>query len=86
MKNEKILLQLCKACNIPSSLSESPWKCSETRSPQLFFSITDFVIEETDNSTHILITVIDSTGQPEETKRFDKKINFDYGKWIQVGS
>ena len=40
-------------------------------------------MEETDNS-HILITLIDSMGQPEETKRFDKTNN-DPGKWIQDG-
>ena len=50
----------------------------------MFISITDFDKEETDDS-HILITVIDAIGQPEETKRFDKKTNNDYGYWIQVG-
>ena len=49
----------------------------------MFISITDFYIEETDDS-HILITSIDAMGQPEETKRFDKS-NYDYGKWNQVG-
>ena len=47
----------------------------------MFISITDFEMEETHNS-HILITLIDSMGQPEETKRFDK---YDSGKWIQDG-
>ena len=49
----------------------------------MFISITDFEMEETDNS-HILITLIDSMGQPEETKRFDKT-NYDSEKWIQDG-
>ena len=49
----------------------------------MFILIIDFEMEETDNS-HILITLIDSMGQPEETKRFDK-INNDPGKWIQDG-
>ena len=49
----------------------------------MFISITDFEMEKTDNS-HILITLIDSMGQPEETKRFDKT-NYDSGKWIQDG-
>ena len=40
-------------------------------------------MEEADNS-HILITLIDSLGQLEETKRFDKT-NYDSGKWIQNG-
>ena len=40
-------------------------------------------MEETDNS-HILITLIDSMGQPEETKRFDKT-NYVFRKWIQDG-
>ena len=40
-------------------------------------------MEETDDS-HILITIIDSIGEPEETKRFDKT-NYHAGKWIQVG-
>ena len=40
-------------------------------------------MEETDNSI-ILITLIDSMGQSEETKRFDKT-NYDSGNWIQDG-
>ena len=47
----------------------------------MFISITNFEMEETDNS-HILITLIDSMGQPEDTKRFDKT-NYDIEKWIQ---
>ena len=49
----------------------------------MFISITDFDMEETDDS-YILIRVINSMGKPEETKRFDKKTNNDW-KWIQVG-
>ena len=49
----------------------------------MFISIKDFDTEETDDS-HILITVIDSIGQPEETKRFDQT-NYDIEKWIQDG-
>ena len=51
----------------------------------MFISITDFDMEESDDSSHILITVIDAMGKPEEKKRFDKKRNFEYGKWIQDG-
>ena len=49
----------------------------------MFISITDFEMKETDNP-HILVTLIDSMGQPEETKKFDKT-NYDSGKWIQDG-
>ena len=49
----------------------------------MFISITDFNIEKTDDS-HILITLIDGMGQPDETIRFDKS-NYDYGKWNQDG-
>ena len=42
-------------------------------------------MEKKDHFSHILITVIDSMGQPEETKRFDNT-NYDVEKWIQVGS
>ena len=49
------------------------------------FSITDFDAEEKDDSSHILITAIDAMGRPEQTKRFDRKTNYDYGKWVQVG-
>ena len=49
----------------------------------MFISITDFDMEEADDS-HILITLIDAMAQPEETKRFDKRTNYDYGKWIQL--
>ena len=50
----------------------------------MIISITDFDIQKTDDSAYILITVIDSMGRPEETKRFDKTNN-DPGKWIQDG-
>ena len=40
-------------------------------------------MEETDNS-NILITLIDSMGQSEDIKRFDKT-NYDSGNWIQDG-
>ena len=49
----------------------------------MFILIKDFDIEQTDDS-HILITLINAMGQPEETKRFDKS-NYNYGKWNQVG-
>ena len=52
---------------------------------QMFISITDFDMEETDDSSHILITAIDSMGKPEEIKRFDKKRNSEYGEWIMLG-
>ena len=51
----------------------------------MFISITDFVIDEDDDFSHILITVIDSMGRPEQTKRFDRKTNYYNGEWIQVG-
>ena len=51
----------------------------------MFISITDFDMEETDDSSHILITTIDSMGEPEEIKRFDKKRNSEYGEWIMLG-
>ena len=62
---------------------KSPWKCSVGRFSQLFITITDFDTKETDDS-YFLITVIDSRGQPEETKRFDRT-NYDVEKWIQDG-
>ena len=46
-------------------------------------SITDFDTEKADDS-HILMTLIDSMGQPEKMKRFDKT-NYDVEKWIQDG-
>ena len=51
----------------------------------MFISITDFDMEESDDSSHILITVIDAMGKPREIKRFDKKRNFEHGVWIQLG-
>ena len=51
----------------------------------MFISVTNFDLAETDDSSHILITVIDGMNKPEDTKRFDRKTNDDYGKWIQVG-
>ena len=49
----------------------------------MIISITDLDTEETSDS-HILVTLIDSMGQPEETKRFDRT-NYDVEKWIQDG-
>ena len=63
---------------------KSPWKCTDSRLPQMFISITDFQ-KDADNFSHILITVIDAMGQPEQTKRFDKNTNFHFGEWIQDG-
>ena len=63
-------------------MTKSHWKCPDYNR-QMFISITDFDIEKTDDS-HILITLIDAMGQPEETKRFDKS-NYDHGKWNQDG-
>ena len=67
-----------------NSRQESLLKCSVSY-PQLFISVIDFDMKETDDSSHILITVIDEMGRPEETKRFDRKTSDDFGKWIQVG-
>ena len=64
-------------------MTKSQRKCSGSDSPQLFISIRDFDTEETDDS-QILITIIDSMGQPEETKIFDET-NYDDEKWIQDG-
>ena len=56
-------------------------KCTDNFFSQLFISITDFDTDETDDS-HILITLFDSMGQPEETKKLDKT-NYYVEKWIQ---
>ena len=50
----------------------------------MFISITDFDIDEIDDSSHILITVVDPMGEPEEIKRFDIKTIDDDRKWIQI--
>ena len=49
----------------------------------MFLSITDFDADETDDS-HIMITIMDSMGQTQGTKRFDQT-NYDVRKWIQDG-
>ena len=64
-------------------MTKSLWKCSDGWYPQLFISITDFDAEETDDS-HIMISIMDSMGQTEGTKRFDQT-NYDVEKWIQDG-
>ena len=51
----------------------------------MFISIIDFHTEETDYSTHILITVLNEIGQPEQIIRFDQKTKSDFGEWIQSG-
>ena len=64
-------------------MTKSPWQCSDYWLFQLYISITDFDTEETDDS-YILITIIDSMGKPEETKRLDKT-NYYIDNWIQDG-
>ena len=49
----------------------------------MFIIIKDFVID--DDFTNILITVIDSMGNLEQSKRFDRKTNYDKRGWIQDG-
>ena len=49
----------------------------------MFISITNFDIAEKDDA-HILITMIDAMGEPENTKRIDKT-NYNDGQMIQVG-
>ena len=51
----------------------------------MFIFIKDFVIDEFDDFTNILITVIDSMGKLEQPRRFDRKTNYDKREWIQDG-
>ena len=51
----------------------------------MFIFIKDFVTEEIDDFTNILITMIDSMGNLEQSKRFDRKTNYDSREWIQDG-
>ena len=51
----------------------------------MFIFIKDFVIEEIDDFSNILITVIGSKGKPEQSKRIDRKTNYDNKGWIQDG-
>ena len=51
----------------------------------MFIFIKDFVTEEIDDFSNLLITVINSVGEPEQPKRFDRKSNHDNKGWIQDG-
>ena len=51
----------------------------------MFIFIKDFVTEEIDDFSNILITVINSVGEPEQPKRFDRKSNHNNKGWIQDG-
>ena len=51
----------------------------------MFIFIMDFVTEEIDDFSNILITVIDSMGKVEQSKRFDRKTNYNNKGWIQDG-
>ena len=51
----------------------------------MFIIIKDFVIDELDDFTNILITVVDSMGKLEQPRRFDRKTNYDNSEWIQDG-
>ena len=67
-----------------ASTCESPSKCPVDY-PIMFIFIEDFVTDEVDDFSNILITVIDSMGKLEQPKRFDKKANYDDRGWIQDG-
>ena len=51
----------------------------------MFIFIKDFVTEEIDDFSNILITAINSVGGPEQPKRFDRKSNHNNKGWIQDG-
>ena len=51
----------------------------------MFIFIKDFVIDEFDDFTNILITLIDSMGNLDQPKRFDRRTNYDERGWIQDG-
>ena len=51
----------------------------------MFIFIKDFVTEEIDDFSNLLITVINSVGEPEQPKRFNRKTNHDNLRWIQDG-
>ena len=51
----------------------------------MFILIKDFIIDELDDFTNIMITSIDSMGNLEQSKRFDRKTNYDNKGWIQDG-
>ena len=51
----------------------------------MFIFIKDFVTEEIDDFSSILVTMIDSMGKLEQPKRFDRKTNYDNRQWIQDG-
>ena len=51
----------------------------------MFILIKDFVIDEFDDFTNFLITVIDSMGKLEQPRRFDTKTNYYNKGWIQDG-
>ena len=67
------------------SACKSPSKCPYDF-PNVFIRIKDFVIDEIDDFTNILVTVIDLTGKLEQPKRFDRKTNNNNNRgWIQDG-
>ena len=51
----------------------------------MFIFIKDFVTEEIDDFSNILITDIDQMGKLEQPKRFDRKSNHNNKGWIQDG-
>ena len=51
----------------------------------MFTFIKDFVTEEIDDFSNLLITVINSVGEPEQPKRFDRNTNHNNTGWIQDG-
>ena len=51
----------------------------------MFIFIKDFVTEEIDDFSNILITDIDPMGKLEQPKRFDRKSNHNNKGWIQDG-
>ena len=50
----------------------------------MFISIKELNLEKADDNSHILITVLDEIGRPEQTRKFDNKIKDYSDKWIQA--
>ena len=51
----------------------------------MFIFIKDFVTEKIYDFSNLLITVINSVGEPEQSNRFYRKTNHNNKGWIQDG-
>ena len=50
----------------------------------MFIAITEFNIDENDNSTYFSVTSMDAMYSPDKTLKFGRNSTYKSGQWFQV--